>query len=176
MFRKFVKRFHLSQKGAALVEMALCGPPLFILIFFIFEIIKIVVFQIALDTISLELSFDYAGNKTTKNFNNIIRRNILLPFFSADDIGVNIVCGDNLHNFIKTTGENFPSSVRGGIYLVSPYVQGDDLTQKISSGCPFELTVVGHYKSNLKIATQFFQTAVSGNGMCFYSRAVCICN
>lgn len=67
---------YLSEKnsGVIVLEASLTFPIIFCLIFFIIEIIKITDTQSSIDSIVVDMSFDFMGSKTTENFELIIDR------------------------------------------------------------------------------------------------------
>ena len=65
-------KYLCRKKGTAVLEAALCIPVLLYLMFFTLEVIRVGVYQVAVDNMALKLAFEYSGLKSSTNFEKVI--------------------------------------------------------------------------------------------------------
>lgn len=181
MIRKFLKSIRGSKKGSIVIEAALCLPILIYLMFFILEMIKIIIVQSAIDTISLELTYDYCAFRNTNNFNSII--DTYRPkFVDKEDIHVSINAQIDLETLVS--GE-FGKSVDWVSERIKKNIPEEVSVQciekankkEVPSGSAFELTLVCNYPFSSKFVTKLFSPGASKDGkFLIWNRAISVCN
>ncbi len=181
MIRKFLKSISSSKKGSIVIETALCLPILIYLMFFILEMIKIIIVQSAIDTISLELTYDYCAFRNTNNFNSIIEA-YHPKFVNRDDIHVSINAQVDLETLVS--GE-FGKPVNWSPEIIKKNIPEEvsvqciekDNKKEVPSGSAFELTLVCNYPFTSKFVTKLFSPGADKDGkFLIWNRAISICN
>ncbi len=181
MIVKVLDSFKDEKSGSTVIEAALCIPVLLSLIFFILEMIKITILQSAIDSITLETTFDYCAFKDTEHFDSIIKKN-LPPFVKNNNIRSYIIVYPSLSDLTTDSNYgnpvNYPSTAsHSENVMIAEGVEDKMVDNRISSGCAFELTLVCDYEfSSPYIAKLFARDSSKSQQFLIWNRAICVCN
>lgn len=180
--KKFFKNIKF-KKGAAVVETALCLPVILYLIFFILEAIRMTIFQVAVDSMSIEMSFEYSALKTTEHFDEIMANN-KPAFLGPDETRYYINVYPSLEQLISTSfgaQVQWPlTNVPSANILLHDFLPSDLYPDgSFKSGAAFELTVVCDYKFTSSLVSRLFaggSNSADGRHFFVWARSICVCN
>lgn len=169
MWKRFCARIR-KMEGTAVLEVALCIPVLLYLIFFTLEIIRIEIYQVAIDNMVLHLAFEYSGRKDYGNFEKIVEA-LKPPFFKSMN---NIHC--HIHVF-----SNLTTLMKSNVTKADPEWDNQSLTkkgiEKATSGCAFVVTVSYKYPFTSAFVEKLFAGGKRyNNNFLIWGRAINVCN
>ncbi|MDR3179918.1 MAG: pilus assembly protein [Holosporaceae bacterium] len=190
-----------NPRGSVLIETAVTLPIVLLLIFFVLEIIRLNVAQVAMESIAVEATFNFITQKTTTDFQDIIEKHMtsnygeikwyfavyenLETMFSSAPYGAeDIYWYPNTESYIKTDSGFIKKSE--DMQDVDPQYPeesfGDEKADnyKTLSGKVFVLTFVCDFKFSLDIIKKIFNGGKNTEGedahYIIWSRGCGICN
>lgn len=190
MIRKTFDHIVKNKSGSTMVETALCLPMLLYMIFFIMEIIRISILQIALDAVSIQATFEFSGSKNTKNFKAIINDTIP-PFLRNGEIRTYIKIYPSVNAAVTGKDGEITWTPDYGQSVSWPSYDGQitksiGVNDNLIPGNAFELTVVCKYRFTSGFTAMLFgqgntDTGTNtgkekNNNLFIWSRACAVCN
>lgn len=173
MWKRFCARIQ-KKEGTAVLETALCIPVLLYLIFFTLEIIRIEIYQIAIDNMTLHLAFEYSGRKSSENFKKIVE-SLKPPFFkSMNNIHCHVHVFSNLTKLMESNVTRNNPEWENKLSTDPQYETG---LNKTTSGCAFMITVSYKYPFTSAFVEKLFAGAKRyNNNFLLWGRAINVCN
>lgn len=174
MLKKIWKHIQ-KKKGAIIVEAALCIPVILYLIFFMIELIRIGVYQVAVDHMALQLAFEYSGLKSASNFETVIESAKPSFFKSMSGIHYRIYVAASLSDLVNSdkmyedpTWSSSPESIRN--IPENPKFDA-------SSGCAIMVTVSYKFPFSSSFIEKLFAGGKNyGNNFLLWGRTINVCN
>ncbi len=158
-----------------IIEASLCIPVILYLIFFTIELIRVGVYQIAVDNMALELAFEYSGLKNSTNFDKVIEKAKPSFFKSMNDIYCRVYIAKSLEELLSS----------GNVYENPSWSSPSPSIRKIPSGSNFDpfsgcaIMITVSYKfpfSSAFIKKLFAGGKNYGNDFLLWGRAINVCN
>ena len=174
MLEKIWKRIR-KKKGSMIIEAALCIPVIVYLIFFTFELIRIGVYQIAVDNMALKLAFEYSGLKSSTNFDQVIEKAKPSFFKSMKDIYCRIYVAENLQDLLDSSKIREDPSWSSS----SPSIRNipDGSSFPTSSGCAIMVTISYKFPFSSAFLKKLFAGGKNyGDNFLLWGRSVNVCN
>ena len=173
MWEKFCECIR-KKKGTAVLETALCIPVLLYLVFFTLEIVRIEIYQVAIDNMVLQLAFEYSGRKNSSNFKKIVKA-LKPPFFkSMNNVNCHIHVFSDLTKLMKSNATRGDPEWENQLSSDLLYDTGINTT---TSGCAFMITVSYKYPFTSAFVEKLFTGGKKyNNNFLLWGRAINVCN
>jgi len=174
MLKRIWRRIR-KKKGEVVIEAALCIPIIVYLIFFTFELIRIGIYQVAVDSIALNLAFEYSGLKSSTNFDQVIEQAKPSFFKSMDGIYCRVYVAENLSTLIESGKLQEDPSWSASSPSIRNIPEG--LNFSPSSGYAVMVTVSYKFPFSSSFIKKFFADGKNyGNNFLLWGRAINVCN
>ena len=180
-FRRIRRKFEFTgkkikslckEKGTAVLEAALCIPVIMYMMFFTLEVLRVGVYQIAVDNMALKLAFEYSGLKSSTNFEKVIEDSKPAFFKSMKGIYCRIYIFPDLESLVKSEKMNESPQWEN---IATPSIRySDDMTSDTTSGCAFMVTVSYKFPFSSEFIKKLF--AGSGSNFLLWGRAINVCS
>lgn len=159
-------------KGIAVLEAALCIPVVMYLIFFTLEVLRVGIYQVAVDGMALKLAFEYSGLKSSTNFEKVINDSKLAFFKSMDGIYCRIHVFPDLKSLVKSEKMNESPQWEN---ISTPSIRySDDMIPETTSGCAFIVTISYKFPFSSELVKKLF--AGDGNNFLLWGRSINVCS
>lgn len=172
---KKVWKYIQKKKGSVVIEAALCIPIILYLIFFTIELIRVGVYQIAVDNIALKLAFEYSGLKGATNFDRIIEEAKPSFFKSMEGIYCRVYIAESLQALLDSSKiQEDPSWAS-----TSPSIRNipDGFSFPPFSGCAIMVTVSYKFPFSSEFIKKMFAGGKNyGDDFLLWGRAINVCN
>lgn len=168
-------KYLYRKKGTAVLEAALCIPVLLYLMFFTLEVIRVGVYQVAVDNMALKLAFEYSGLKSSTNFEKVIEDSKPAFFKSMDGIYCRIHVFPDLDTLMKSNKTN---ETPEWLDTTTPSIRySEEMTSDTSSGCAFIVTVSYKFPFSSEFIKKLFAGGKNiGDNFLLWGKAINVCS
>jgi Flp pilus assembly protein TadG len=172
---KKIWKYIRKKKGSVVIEAALCIPIILYLIFFTIELIRVGVYQIAVDNMALKLAFEYSGLKSSTNFDKVIEKAKPAFFKSMDGVYCRIYIAESLQDLLNSGKIQEDPSWSSS----SPSIRNipDGSSFSAFSGCAIMITVSYKFPFSSEFIKKMFAGGKNyGDDFLLWGRAINVCN
>ena len=174
MLEKICKRIR-RKKGSMIIEAALCIPVVIYLIFFTFELIRIGVYQVAVDNMALKLAFEYSGLKSSTNFDQVIEKAKPSFFKSMEGMYCRIYVAESLQALLGSGKMQEDPSWSSSSPSIRNIPDGSSFSP--FSGCAIMITVSYKFPFSSEFIKKLFAGGKNyGDNFLLWGRAINVCN